>query len=132
MVTLFEISWNDYDSYEYNLLTHPEKTKDTFDADVEVAIRVVGAEYVENEDGYIHIWTWLELAMEYMIGHLGYTEIKPIRHPSFGSLMIETDDLEYLSEAHERWRGIIGEDLFAKIVRHNDEVTFELDNDIDL
>lgn len=123
---IYKMEWNDYDSAIDYLFEHDDKTEEQFKADCIKAIRAVGEKYLSDENGWISAPDWIEIAAKKMIDY-GYRPVNPITWSHFGSDII--GDFEYdedyrlritpISKGDEKWKEIVGGDLFKKSLEKN-------------
>ena len=108
---IYELAWMWYEGYEPHLFTSDEdKTEEEWKRDCVEAIKKVGDKYIENEDGWVSMPSWVEEACK-ELEKMGYKRIEPVRYSVWGGYII--------NDTSEDVKKIIGEKLFNKAFEKN-------------
>lgn len=120
-VTVFEMYWSDYEDYRFWLLTHPDKTTEEFHTDCQKAVKEVGPKYVQEDERWIGVDDWIEMAVEKMVEY-GYKRILPEKWGFSGGHILDGQDY-----ADREWADLVGVELVATAVAKNATVANTLD-----
>ena len=113
-----------HDGYSLNtwLLEHDGKSARQFQNDVAHAIKTVAGNYLANEDNHADIDRWIDAAVKRLTIVHGYTLLEPcvfdIDSPTF-------IDRHFANVEGTSWREVVGDDIFEKMLVHNDAVWAE-------
>lgn len=101
------------------LLYHENKTKKDFIKDVSHEMKEYAeqCEYNKDESLFVGTSSFFHNAYEKLL-EKGYEEFKPVSFGVFGSNIISEEDKE--------WKGVLGEQLFNKVVDFNNKIRGEI------
>lgn len=123
---IFRLAWYDYEESAYWLFTHPTQTEGGFKEDVEFLLKKYGEAYINQEDGWVSSFGWIEFIVGKM-GELGYTEVKPMRWSFFGGYILGRDD-----EDLKEWKNKVGDSLADLAVQKNEDMEREMRDEFGL
>ena len=126
---IFRLVWSWYEDYQYYLMQHPNKTNAQFKADAVKAIKEVGKSYIEQEDSWVGVPRWIELASKKLVKDYGYTEPEVGSFGFFGGYILE--NTPHKDEEVAKWGKIVGKKLLNMALNKNKVIQKEMDKDLD-
>lgn len=111
---LFDFCWFWYEEEQHNYFTHPDKTEKEFRADCKSALIAVGPRYMEEEQGWVSLPQWIELASKELPKY-GYIKVEPITSWYWGNYIIEEEETNDTAVL----RQLVGEALVSMALSKN-------------
>lgn len=123
---IFQFEWNDYEDVCTWLFSHPiNKTNREFRKDCIKAIREVGEEYMNQEEGWINARSWMEFAVKKLVEYNYKLIIPDTTYSFFGCGIVEYEEKNQ-REDDKKWRHIVGKKLFDRAVELNTKIENEM------
>ena len=113
---VFELGTGWEEGYSFWLFTHTNKTQLDFQDDVRILLRKYGSEFLRTiPDEWAGTSDWMEFIAG-KLPELGYVEIQTMKCEHATEFII--------SEDHTLWKDVVGEELFAQALQHNEAIRF--------
>ncbi len=128
---IFTLSWSWYEDYQYYQFCHESKTKQEFEDDVNTLIINYGKEYMEQEDSWVGIHSWVEYASKKLI-EVGYSYVETETVNFWGGYILkgQKDEADNLYDDEQTWKNLVGEKLFNMAIDKNRKLEEELDTNL--
>jgi hypothetical protein len=117
---LFRIDWGSYEDSNYELFTHPTKTKTQFDKDIKKIIELYRLSFINGtpKEGYIGCDDLANVITDGLL-EMGYTNPEIIElQVGYQGIINEKKSFANPNDQYEE-KKLCGEDLFDRIVAHN-------------
>lgn len=115
LYNMFNLRWSDFGEKEDWFFSHPNKTPEEFQVDVQKMMKQYGKEYIDSSEGaLVGVKSWVEFVGGKLIVS-GYKKLSFETVTFFGATPIEKQDYDEFAE-------VVGEELFQMAVNHNKSV----------